>query len=271
MTRRGPDGARSRRGTLVVASVACLLAVGCGPTRSEVDPQKQVLVVFAASSLADAAHALADTFRVVNPNVSPQIALASSSVLARQIERGAPADVFLSANRDWILYLDSLSLLSQTRRLPITNRLVLYSRPNSLPDEGRIAVGDPDHVPVGRYARQLLTCTGEWAVTSPRIIPTGDARSAITLLRSDAVDHALSYYSDHLFLGSSVEVIEQPMECMPDIAYYAAVVARAGLSSAATAFVSFLASSEAGAVWQSSGFEPVVQADATSVGMEASE
>ena len=231
--------------------------------RSSHDGENEMLVVFAASSLADAAHALADSFRVANPGVAPQIALASSSVLARQIERGAPADVFLSANRDWIVYLDSLSLLEETRRLPITNRIVRFSRPGSLASDGRIAVGDPDHVPVGRYVRELLTCAGTWSAVFPRIIPSADARSAITLFRSGAVDHALSYYSDHLFLGSSVEVVEQPMHCMPDIGYYAAEVSRVGRSAAATEFISFLSSSEARVVWQSSGFEPVVQTVAT--------
>ncbi len=261
----------ARLGLIALLCAAGIGASACVPAGSADDGREGRLVVFAASSLADAAQALADSFRVSDPTVEPQIALASSSVLARQIERGAPADVFLSANQDWIVYLDSLSLLAPHVRLPITNAIVRFSRPRALASDGRIAIGDPDHVPVGRYARDLLVCDGSWDALADRIVPTADARSAISLLRSGAVDHALSYQSDYVFLGPTYDVVEMTAGCMPDIGYFAATVVRTERPDAAARFVSYLASPEAGAVWQEFGFRPVQETGAVTSGGVAGE
>ena len=142
---------------------------GCGTARSE-----PVLRVLAAASLAPAAEAVAREFER-STGATVQVVAGASSTLARQAGAGAPGDVFLSADTRWVAWLSARGQLAPCDTADLaTNRLVLLSRagdelawrpgaPDPGPPPTRLAVGDPEHVPVGRYAKESLESLGAWA------------------------------------------------------------------------------------------------------------
>ena len=174
--------------SLVALLGARLPAVGAPTAPPSASP-----VVFAASSLTDALQELALDFGQ-SSGITVKLSFAASSALARQIESGAPADLFLSADVEWMDYLDTRHLVqSDTRRNLLGNRLVLIApaastvslaiAPNFGLAEalsgGRLATGDPDSVPVGRYAQAALTSLGVWNGVANRLIRAENVRAAL--------------------------------------------------------------------------------------------
>src|SRR5512146_1653439 len=165
-----------RRVFLVAAS---LLLASAPAVRAQ-----QPVTVFAAASLTDALRALAQDWQA-RGHPAPRLSFAASSALARQIEQGAPADLFLSADEPWMDYLQERNLIvTATRVSPIGNSLVLVAPASStaratlargtdlaalLGPRDRIATGDPANVPVGRYARAALEWMGQWSAIAPRL------------------------------------------------------------------------------------------------------
>lgn len=245
---------------LLVGACLLLLAVAC--QRGSTEATGETVRVFGAASLTDVMVAAADSFEAAHKGVDVVVVSASSSVLARQIASGAPADVFMTANPSWSAYLDSLGLVRSPRRVPVTNRLAVYTpaaRPLTaeevlLGQAKRIAVGDPDHVPVGRYARAYLECVGIWAALEPSLIPTADVRAALQTLRTGAVDAAIAYTSDAAILGSAYRAEVLPAACQPDIVYEVALVGVSGAAGVASDFVDFLLSPERRGLWTNAGF-----------------
>ena len=172
------------------------LATLPGPARAQ-----DAVTVFAAASLTDALRALGQDW-AARGNPAPRFSFAASSALARQIEQGAPADLFMSADEEWMTYLQQRDLIvTDTRVRPIGNALVLVApadaaRPVALDrgtalrallgPNGRIATGDPAHVPVGRYAQAALTWMGQWDAIAPR-------RAAAGRTRGSALRHRLCH------------------------------------------------------------------------------
>lgn len=157
--------------------------------------------VFAAASLTDALRDLGRQWQA-RGQAAPRFSFAASSALARQIEQGAPADLFMSADEEWMTYLQQRDLIvTDTRVSPIGNAPVLVApadaaRPVALDrgtalrallgPNGRIATGDPAHVPVGRYAQAALTWMGQWDAIAPR-------RAAAGRTRGSALRHRLCH------------------------------------------------------------------------------
>jgi molybdate transport system substrate-binding protein len=130
---------------------------------------------------------------------------AASSILARQIDRKAPAHVFISADMAWMKWLDARGhLVHQSTRPLMKNQLVVITHapgakwPPSDDADIRIAIGDPAHVPVGRYAQQALTKRGLWRQMKSKTVATANARAALMLAERGEVDFAIIYYSDAL-------------------------------------------------------------------------
>ena len=193
---------------------------------------------------------------------------AASSALARQIENGAPADLFLSANLDWADYLDRRGLLEPgTRRDLLGNRLVLVAPADSavevsigpgldlagLLGDGRLALGDPDHVPAGRYARAALESLGLWAEVESRTVRTLDVRAALALVERGEVPLGIVYATDVAVCGACRTVATFPESNHPPIRYPLALVAGRA-SPAARAFYDFLASPAAAEIFARYGF-----------------
>ena len=193
---------------------------------------------------------------------------AASSALARQIENGAPADLFLSANLDWADYLDRRGLLEPgTRRDLLGNRLVLVAPADSalevsigpgldlagLLGDGRLALGDPDHVPAGRYARAALESLGLWAEVEGRTVRTLDVRAALALVERGEVPLGVVYATDVAVCGACRTVATFPESSHPPIRYPLALVAGRA-SPAARAFYDFLLSPAAAEIFARYGF-----------------
>jgi molybdate transport system substrate-binding protein len=193
---------------------------------------------------------------------------AASSDLARQIEHGAPADLFISADRQWADYLDQRGLLDRATRIDLLrNELVLivpaasaaslaiapgFKLAEALGDS-RLAVGDPDHVPAGIYARQSLEQLGIWAAVEPKLARAGSVRGALLFVERGDCPFGIVYRSDAQS-DPKVKIIGLfPEDSHSPVVYPAALVA-GHQSPAAAEFLHFLAGPEAGAVFQRFGF-----------------
>ena len=239
--------------------VAIFLAVGCS---SSSDSQKASLTVFAAASLTDALTELVMSFESQHPEITVYTHVGPTSLLARQIQQGAPADVFMAASPDWIDYLREYSLTRGPEVTFAENTLVVVGSHaadpiDSLPElinVRRIAMADPSHVPAGVYGRQTLQCAGVWDVVEPLVIPTLDVRGALTAVSSGAAEVAVVYHSDAALVKGLRPVFQLPRSCIPDIRYVATTLRDAAYPEMAAAFIAFVGDSTRLALWTRFGF-----------------
>lgn len=238
------------------------LWVGCaGEPRPET---REEILVFAAASLTDALEALADSFEIAHPRYRVVVNVAATSLLARQIEQGAPADVFFSANLAWMERLQEQGRVDGAVRQLLGNRLVVvgpsertpWSSLEPLTAQERIAVADPEHVPAGIYARQGLACAGLWEKVQPRVVPTLDVRAALLSVRNGAADVAVVYASDVRADPNVRVLLTWPAACQPAIRYAAARLRGATNLEGATRLLDFATDSTRRALWEHFGFLP---------------
>jgi molybdate transport system substrate-binding protein len=224
------------------------------------------LTVFAASSLTNVMQELSDAYTQAT-GVPVRLSFAASSALARQIESGARADVFFSADIEWMDYLQRRQLIDgSSRRDVVGNALVLIAPADSkvqlkiAPNfplartlgSGRLATGDPDSVPVGRYARSALTQLGVWNDVAARIVRTENVRTALIYVDRGEAPLGIVYATD-AFIDKKVQVVDTfPANSHPPITYPIATtkVAKPG----AAAFVEYVRSNAADAVFEKYGF-----------------
>jgi molybdate transport system substrate-binding protein len=190
--------------------VAFALALACvSLAASAAGVAQGPVTVFAASSLTNAFEEIGKAYAATEHPV--RFSFASSSALARQMEAGAPAALFASADADWMDYAVQRRLVdAASRRVLATNRLVLVVPADqpatvNLAATGelqrwlgnrRIATGDPDHVPVGRYAREALTATGAWGAVATRLVRADNVRSALAFVERGEVAAGIVYATD---------------------------------------------------------------------------
>jgi molybdate transport system substrate-binding protein len=261
-------GHRAARLAGVGWAAVALFTVARGVVAADVPaPPPQALVVFAAVSLSDA---LADAGRAFTAatRVPVKSSFAASSLLAKQIEAGAPAEVFLSADTDWMDYLAKRGLLrAGTRHDLLGNRLVLVAPAASSAHVtlapgvdlsaalagGRLATGDPDSVPVGRYAQAALTYLGAWEQVAPRLVRAENVRSALEYVARGEAALGIVYRTDAL-AEKRVRVLDVfPADSHPPIIYPVALTSGAGAQAAA--FEDFLESAAAREIFARYGFE----------------
>ncbi|MHC5114317.1 MAG: molybdate ABC transporter substrate-binding protein [Planctomycetota bacterium] len=214
--------------------------------------------VLAAASTAGAMDEAARRFEAAT-GVRVACSYAGSGTLARQIEHGAPADVFVSAHAMWVDHLEERGRL-RSRRPLLANRLVVVRQTVLGTDEdsalaGRVAMGDPEHVPAGTYARQALTAMGRWDEVHGRLINTPDVRAALRLVEIGEADAAVVYATDARGATRMRVAAEFPAGAHDPIEYPVAVCA--GASEHADAFVAFLRSPEIVTLFEDRGFEAV--------------
>jgi molybdate transport system substrate-binding protein len=238
-----------------------LLAVAAAPV-PRADSGRDEVVVFAAASLTDAIDGIGKEF-YAGCGTRLVTSFAGSNDLARQIRAGAPADVFLSANVERVDELQSAGLVRPGDRMDLlSNRLVVVvpegsslvvKAPVDLLRVRRLALGDPEAVPAGIYAREWLEREGLWARLAQRLVPTLDVRAALFAVESQAVDAGIVYRTD-VALSHRVRVAyEVPAGEGPRIVYAAALLASAR-SPAARSFFEYLRSQPARAVFERLGF-----------------
>lgn len=239
---------------LLVALVLSLSAA-CG----EANESARGPVVLAASSMQESLADVAGAW-AADGHPAPVLSFAATSALARQIERGAPADVFVSADRDWMDTLAEQGLLREgTRRDIVSNRLVLVRRKGAARRDladlgaGKLALADPVAVPAGRYAKAALGTLGQWHTVEGKVVPAENVRAALALVERGEAALGIVYATDAA-ASDKVEVVrELPADSHPPIRYPAAVLASSEHPDAA-AFLAFLQSSEAQGVFRKHGF-----------------
>ncbi len=258
-----------RRRRLVLAPLAAPLLAALAPRIARAQGGPEPLTVFAAASLTDALRAQAEAWRA-RGGPAPRLSFAASSALARQIEQGAPADLFMSADEAWMDYLQERGLVvRETRSSPLGNNLVLIApadraRPVELTRstdlaallgaDGRIAIGDPAHVPVGRYAQAALEWMGQWGALSPRLARAGDVRSALLLVERGEAPLGIVYGTDAAASPAVRVVGTFPAGSHPPVSYPFAATRRAAGDGRARAFLGFLTGEEAEPTWRRFGF-----------------
>jgi molybdate transport system substrate-binding protein len=225
------------------------------------------VTVFAAASLKEALDEAVRRFDA-DAGHRTKVSYGASSALARQIEHGAPADLFLSADLEWMDYLTARKLLDAKSRVElISNRLVLISPAGSkvkvaiapgfplgeLLGTNRLAMADPDHVPAGKYARSALETLGAWAGVSGKIARTENVRAALALVARREAPLGIVYRTDALAERKVRIVAEFPVSSHPRIVYPAALSA-SSRSPAAVQMLAFLHSQIARAIWEKHGF-----------------
>jgi molybdate transport system substrate-binding protein len=196
-----------------------LLLAGAAVFAADAPPPS--LTVFGAASLTNALQDLGDSFTKQSA-IPVKFSFAASSVLARQIESGARADIFFSADLEWMDYLQSRGLIDRASRHDVLgNRLVLIAPADSkialkiaanFPlaaalGNGRLATGDPDSVPAGRYARSALSTLGVWNDVADRIVRAESVRSALMFVDRGEVPLGIVYETDAL-IDPKVRVVD---------------------------------------------------------------
>jgi len=251
---------------LLLAAAVLLRPAAAGAADADGAPS---IIVFAAASLTDALEELSTDFGK-SSGIKVKPSFAASSALARQIESGAPADIFFSADLEWMDYLEQRKLIREGSRHDLLgNRLVLIAPARSPLDltiepgfglaealgKGRLATGDPDSVPAGRYARAALTSLGVWNSVASRLAPAESVRAALALVDRAEVPLGIVYETDAL-IDKAVRIVGVfPEDTHPPITYPIALTV--GAKVGAADFVAYLRTPQADAVFHKYGFVPL--------------
>lgn len=226
------------------------------------------VTVFAAASTTNAVTEIGGIFSK-HTHVSVRPSFASSSTLAKQIENGAPADIYISANVKWMNYLEQKQIIETGSRIDLlSNRIVLIvpadSNVNrvqiapgfdllSIVGDSRLSMGDPDHVPAGIYGKQALRRLGVWDPVERHVARSKDVRAALALVERGEAPIGLVYATDAAITEKVKVVATFPQTSHPPIIYPVALVA--GRRSPATdRFMALLRSPEARTVFEKYGF-----------------
>ncbi len=243
-----------------VATIAAVFLFTAAPVRAG------EALVFAAASTTEALNEAAAAFAAAGGGQVRGV-FAGSSLLAKQIENGAPADLYLSANPAWMDYLlEGGYIAAATRRDLLANRLVVIAPASRSAGDldvetgliaalgaGRLAMGDPDHVPAGIYARQALEAMGLWPALADRLIRTADVRVALHFVARGEADLGIVYASDAIAFDGVRVVGEIDSAHHAPICYPVALVAGRG-NDTARQFLEFLVTPQMAALFRRYGF-----------------
>jgi molybdate transport system substrate-binding protein len=265
---------RRIRGLLAAGFAWVLLAPGSTPATAQT--ASAPIVVFAAASLKESLDAAADAWAATGRR-RPVVSYAGTPALARQIEQGAAADVFIAADSDWMDRLAARGLVQPASRVRLLgNSLVLVApaRPDAAAGAapgkpppvlvrgeaiaaelgtGRLALADVRAVPAGRYARAALESLGAWAALEPRLAQTENVRAALALVARGEAPLGIVYATDARVEPRVRVVGTFPASSHPPIEYPLALTASARAPEAA-AFAAFLRSPAGAAVFERHGF-----------------
>jgi len=231
------------------------------------DKSTNSISVFAAASVTEVMTEIAGEFRM-KTGISVRLNFASSGILARQIESGADFDYYVSASKQWIDYLDSLQLVDRNSINSIAgNRMVavvpLENKDLQLdsgsianfPDlfSGRISIGDPAHVPAGKYAQEIMKINSWYNKLIERVLPAKNVRDALFMVEMGEVEMGIVYASDAQ-KSKKVRTVFQFAEADCDsILYYGACKLTADKKM--EAFAAFLNTDKAKSIWKKNGFK----------------
>jgi molybdate transport system substrate-binding protein len=258
-------------------ALAAVLGLGLAPGSPAAEPPEAVRV-FAAASLTNALTELGQAWTAAG-HPQPSLSFASSGTLAKQIEAGAPADLFASADVKWMDYLDTRQRIDHASRRNLLATTLVLIAPIAVPGqagppkpvtvqmrrgfpfaqafEGKLCTGEPDTVPAGIYARQALQALGWWDSLQGRIVGADDVRAALAFVERAECTLGIVYATDAL-VSQKVRVIATfPPDSHDPIVYPFALVT--GARPAARAFLEQLSAAPAAAVFARYGFTVLPQ------------
>jgi molybdate transport system substrate-binding protein len=254
---------RSTRRLFALAFVGLVAFATSLPARAQQDP----VTVFAAASLQDALKDIANKF-TAETKLPVRFSFAASSALIKQVEQGAPADLFASADVDWMDYAQAHNLIQpQTRVDLLGNKLVVIAPADAAPASlsltaesllkaigtSRLATGEVKSVPVGRYAKAALEKLGLWNDIEPHLAQTESVRAALVLVARGEAALGIVYLTDARVEPRVKIVAEFSADTHPPIIYPFAVTAGA-LGDGPARLIAFIRGPEARKVFESSGF-----------------
>ncbi len=249
---------------LVILLLILAALLGCS--------QPNGLTVFSAMSLTDVLTEIGEQFRMAH-QVKVYFNFAASSTLQRQLEKGASADVFISASPRQVMALETLGILvTNSRRDILSNQLVLVSHEssalsvkynnsdkdivNTLVDKSilRIAIGQPDVVPAGTYGKEALTYLDVWDAIQSKLIFGADVRATLAYVTAGNVDAAIVYQTDATLMRNVKVLYQFPAETHSPIVYPAVVVEQSPRKGRAQQFIDYLKTAHAIQIFEKHGF-----------------
>ena len=254
----------SRKLVLATAAVFSLFSISASAADNNI-------TVFAASSLTNALNDIAAKYQQ-ETGVKTTLSFASSSALARQVALGAPANIYLSANEKWMDYVEQQSAVIDNSRVDVLKNSLVMVAPTDYPQnnislsaswdlskalEGtRLAVGNPDNVPAGRYAKQSLEFMHLWKQAEPLLARANNVRSALVLVERGEAKLGIVYKTD-AEISKKVKIVATfPEDSHKPITYPMALV-KGNDTPAAKAFYQYLQHDEAKAIFKQYGFGTV--------------
>lgn len=226
------------------------------------------VTVFAAASLTNALQDIGKTYQDTH-KTEVVSSFASSSTLARQIEAGAPADIFISADQKWMDYAADKDTIKPETRIPLLENTLVVVAPKQSPQAdivinrdtdwqallkgGRLAVGDPEHVPAGLYAKEALENLGAWSTLSSKLAPADNVRNALALVERDETPLGIVYGSDAV-ASKGVKVVGTfPADSHQKVEYPMAII-KGHDNPAVNGFYQYLQGPEAKKIFEQYGF-----------------
>ncbi|WP_455374270.1 molybdate ABC transporter substrate-binding protein [Limibacillus halophilus] len=243
-----------------------VLISGLAQARAE-----EPVTIFAAASLTDSLQAVAEAYAQEEDGAPLRLSFASSSTLARQIEAGAPADIYFSANGRWMDYLEERGRLkADSRRDALGNRLAIVAPerspkppqdinvftnfPSMLRKGEHLVIGDPQHVPAGIYAKQVLVSLGHWERIEPQTVFAADVRAALALVERGEADLGIVYATDAAMTPRIKRIAIFPENLHAPIVYPVAILAASDNPDAEKVYA-FLLSDRARGIFEEFGFD----------------
>jgi molybdate transport system substrate-binding protein len=255
-----------------LVKIVVVLAIAYGLSSPPVSAEEKGLTVFAAASMKNALDDV-DAAYTAKTGVKIAASYAASSVLAKQIDQGAPADIFLSADTDWMDYATKQKTIkTETRSNLLGNSIVLIAPKDSkidnvaiapgfdlakLAGQGRIATGDVMSVPVGKYAKAALEKLGAWDTAAPKFAMAESVRAALTLVARGEAVLGIVYATDAKVEPEVKIVGTFPADSHPPIIYPVAATTSAG--SGAAGYLAFLHTQAAKTIFEKYGFTFLVR------------
>lgn len=257
-------------GTMLMALFIMLTAMGCQgqtkPPAKEAKPVEQIqLTVSAAASLQEAVKEISDVYMADHPNIKIDLNFASSGTLQKQIEEGAPVDVFISAAAKQMNVLEEKGLIKEgTRKDLLQNTLVLavpkgMEKPADLKNLAsdpwsKIALGEPDVVPAGTYAKEALTHEKLYTVLEPKMVFGKSVKEVLAWVETGNAEAGFIYKTDAVTSEQVDVALEINTDLHKPIIYPCAVLKDAKAPDEAEAFLTFLNTEPAQAVFEKVGY-----------------
>ncbi|MWC28039.1 molybdate ABC transporter substrate-binding protein [Paenibacillus sp. MMS18-CY102] len=248
---------------LSLVLIIALLAVPVQPAIAAKAPTE--LLISAAVSLKDSLDEIEKSYEKAHPDINLTFNYGSSGALQKQIEQGAPADLFFSAGKKQMDALIKAGLIGNNKTI-LNNELVLvipsdskktFTTVKQLTDNGikKVAIGQPETVPAGQYAKETLTARNIWDSLQSKLVYAKDVRQVLTYVETGNVDAGFVYKTDALTSKKVKIALNILSSVHSPIVYPAGVIKESKHAAEATEFYTYLQSKDAGAVFKKYGFK----------------